>query len=108
MTNAETVLVVLTCLVGTTCIIAVQNKKGVILGSVSSQLSGSTKKYIERSGRRKPFYTYLCATLISLVAIALLFLEDLESMVIFIVLNLLPIGYFLSYFVLLEPKDKSE
>ena len=108
MTNTESVLAVLTCLVGAVCIIAAQTKKGVILGSVSSQLSETTKKYVVRSGKRKPFYIYLSVTFISLVTIALLCLRDLESIAIFVGLNLFSIGYFLSYFVLLEPKYKSK
>lgn len=108
MTNADTILIIITCLVGIACIIAVQVKRGLIMGSVWSQLNGSAKKYVERSGKRKLFYIYLSIAFVAIVLIALLFLKNLESMAIFIILNLLSIGYFLSYFVLLEPKDKTK
>jgi hypothetical protein len=106
MTNAETILIILTCLIGIACITAVQIKRGVIMGSVRSQLGEGVKKYVERSEKRKPFYVYLSVTFVIVALIALLFIKDIQGMVIFSVLNLVSIGYFLNYFVLLEPKDK--
>ena len=49
MTDADIILIIVTCLVGIVCITAVQIKKGLIMGSILSQLSeSSTKKYVER------------------------------------------------------------
>ena len=109
MTDADTILIIITCLVGIVCITAVQIKKGLIMGSILSQLGGSsTKKYTERSEKRKSFYIYLGVAFASITLVALLFMRDLESIAIFVILNLLSIRYFLNYFVLLEPKDKTE
>jgi hypothetical protein len=108
MTNAENILVPITCLVGIVCIIAVQIKKGIIMGSIRSELEGSAKKYIARSEKQKPFYIYLSLAFIVSLLVALLFTRDLESIAIFTGSNLFTIGYFLNYFVLLEPKDESK
>jgi len=109
MTDADIILIIVTCLVGIVCITSVQIKRGLIMGSILSQLGeGSAKKYVVRSEKRKSFYIYLSIALAIIVLIALLFLKSLESMAIFVILNLLFIRYFLNYFVLLEPKDKSE
>jgi Flp pilus assembly protein TadB len=109
MTDADIVLIIITCLVGIVCITAVQIKKGLIMGSILSQLGeGNTKKYVERSEKRKSFYICLGAAFAIITLVALLFMRDIESMAIFAILNLLSIRYFLNYFVLLEPKDKAE
>ncbi len=108
MADADTILIILTCLIGIVCITAVQIKKGLIMGSIWSQLGEGTKKYIERSEKRKLFYIYLGVAFAIIILVALLFMRDLESMAIFTILNLLSIRYFLNYFILLEPKDKSE
>ena len=107
MINSDTVLIILTCLVGTVCIIAVQIKKGIIIGSVWSQLGKDTKIYSVRNEKRKLYYTYLGIALAAIILIALVFMRDLESMAIFAILNVLSIRYFLNYFVLLEPKERS-
>jgi hypothetical protein len=108
MNDAETILVLITCLVGITCVIAVQNRQGVILGSVSSGLKAANKKYVERSGKRNQYYLLLAIALVSILLVGLLLTRDIQLLTIFTVLNLFSIGYFLCYFVLLEPKDKSE
>jgi Flp pilus assembly protein TadB len=107
--NADIILIIITCLVGIVCVTAVQIKKGLIMGSIWSQMGEEgTKKYVEQSEKRKSFYIYLSVAFAIIILIALLFMRDLESMAIFTILNLLFIRYFLNYFVLLKPKDKTE
>ena len=109
MTDVDTILIIITCLVGIVCITAVQIKRGLIMGSILSQLGESgTKKYVERKEKRKPFYIYLCLAIVISVLFALLFTADVKLIAIFSGSNLFTVGYFLHYFVLLEPKDKPE
>jgi len=78
------------------------------MGSVWSQLGKNKRKYLERSEKQKPFYIYLCLAFVVSVLFALLFTSDFKLIVVFTGSNLFTIGYFLNYFVLLEPEDKSE
>lgn len=106
--DAEAILVIITCLVGIICGIAVANKRGIMLGSLTSVLKQSARKYVVRERRRKPFYSYLGVAFVVVTAVALLFTRNLAQLAFFISFNMLSIAYLLNYFILLEPKDNSE
>lgn len=108
MIDSDTILIILTCLVGIVCITAVQIKKGIIMGSVWSQLGKDTEIYAVRNEKKKSYYIYLGIALATVILIALMFMKDLESMAIFASLNVLSIRYFLNYFVLLESKKERD
>lgn len=108
MTDPESTLVFITCLVGAVCGIAVLSRRGVIYGSARSHLNDAAKKYVQRPGKRNQFYLYLGIAFIVALLVALLSTRDLKLIAFFVGFNSLSIGYFLSYFVLLEPKDKSK
>jgi hypothetical protein len=107
MNDAEDSLVLITCLVGVICGISVSSKQGLIMGSVVSTQKGAVKKYVVRKGRRRTFYIYLGIVFLIALSVALLLTRDIKSISFFIGFNMLSVGYFLTYFVLLEPKDKS-
>jgi hypothetical protein len=87
--------------------IAVQSKKGIVLGAATlSSLKKSTDKYVERKGRRGLFYKYLGVVSTALLLFSLLVTYDLKHVALFVGINMLFVSYFLTYFILLERKGK--
>lgn len=107
--DAEDALVLITCLVGIVCIIAVQSKQGIVLGSTSlSRFKKSSVKYVKQSEQRRPFYIALVAALVIILLVALSFTRDIMQIAFFVGFNAVSVSYFLSYFILLKPKGKIE